>query len=78
MGVDGEIYIIINVIKNSDIFIVIYMFVLDIVFFLIMVKNNGIVDEMNIFYKLLNERLNEFYLGYFLKFIFVVNVLLNV
>ncbi|WP_404482828.1 phage portal protein [Bacillus velezensis] len=77
MGADGQTYTTINAIKNSDIFTAVHTLASDIASSPIMVKNNGIADEMNILYKLLNERPNEFYSGYFLKFILVANALLN-
>ncbi|MBT2627172.1 phage portal protein [Bacillus sp. ISL-32] len=77
MGADGETYTTINAIKNSDIFTAVHTLASDIASSPIMAKNNGIADELNTLYKLLNERPNQFYPGYFLKFILVANALLN-
>lgn len=77
LGLDGLYYTSVNAIKNSDVFTAVLTLASDIAASPIMVTQNGVEEKESDLFRLLNEKPNEYYSGYFFKFILVANALLN-
>ncbi|MDA7025045.1 phage portal protein [Bacillus sp. CLL-7-23] len=77
LGVDGLSYTSVNAIKNSDVFTAVQTLASDIAASPIMVTQNGIEEKDSDLFRLINEKPNEYYSGYFFKYILVANALIN-
>nr|WP_250629011.1 phage portal protein [Bacillus subtilis] len=74
---DGLSYTSVSAIKNSDVFTAILTLSSDIAASPIMVSHNGVEEKNSDLFRLLNEKPNDYYSGYFFKFILVANALMN-
>ncbi|WP_231834078.1 phage portal protein [Bacillus subtilis] len=77
LGLDGLSYTSVSAIKNSDVFTAVLTLASDIAASPIMVHQNGVEEKDSDLYRLLNEKPNDYYSGYFFKFILVANALMN-
>ncbi|MED1122444.1 phage portal protein [Bacillus atrophaeus] len=77
LGLDGLSYTSVSAIKNSDVFTAVLTLSSDIAASPIMVKHNGVEEKNSDLFRLLNEKPNDYYSGYFFKFILVANALMN-
>nr|WGE03806.1 phage portal protein [Bacillus subtilis] len=77
VGLDGLSYTSVSAIKNSDVFTAILTLSSDIAASPIMVSHNGVEEKNSDLFRLLNEKPNDYYSGYFFKFILVANALMN-
>nr|WP_252187918.1 phage portal protein [Bacillus subtilis] len=74
---DGLSYTSVSAIKNSDVFTAVLTLSSDIAASPIMVHQNGVEEKDSDLFRLLNEKPNDYYSGYFFKFILVANALMN-
>nr|WGD65453.1 phage portal protein [Bacillus subtilis] len=72
LGLDGLSYTSVSAIKNSDVFTAVLTLSSDIAASPIMVHQNGVEEKDSDLFRLLNEKPNDYYSGYFFKFILVV------
>lgn len=77
LGLDGLSYASVSAIKNSDVFTAVLTLASDIAASPIMVHQNGVEEKDSDLFRLLNEKPNDYYSGYFFKFILVANALMN-
>lgn len=77
LGLDGLSYTSVSAIKNSDVFTAVLTLASDIAASPIMVHQNGVEEKDSDLFRLLNEKPNDYYSGYFFKFILVANALMN-
>ncbi|WP_367387429.1 phage portal protein [Bacillus vallismortis] len=77
LGLDGLSYTSVSAIKNSDVFTAVLTLSSDIAASPIMVTQNGVEEKDTDLFRLLNEKPNDYYSGYFFKFILVANALMN-
>ncbi|WGD65453.2 phage portal protein [Bacillus subtilis] len=77
LGLDGLSYTSVSAIKNSDVFTAVLTLSSDIAASPIMVHQNGVEEKDSDLFRLLNEKPNDYYSGYFFKFILVANALMN-
>lgn len=71
LGLDGLSYASVSAIKNSDVFTAVLTLASDIAASPIMVHQNGVEEKDSDLFRLLNEKPNDYYSGYFFKFILV-------
>ncbi|WP_102422289.1 phage portal protein [Bacillus amyloliquefaciens] len=77
VGLDGLSYVSVSAIKNSDVFTAVHTLSSDIAASPIMVTRNGVEEKDSELFRLLNEKPNDYYSGYFFKFILVANAIMN-